>query len=450
MPGPTRALLHAEDASLGRPGLVEPLLEDVDLSLESGECVLLEGATGSGKSTLLRALAGLGGIELRGGAIHRGQPATLLLQDVETQLLCTTVAEEVALGLLHRGACAQSARARSEQALDRVGLSGYGPREVDALSAGEQQRVVLAALLALEPRVLLLDEPSSALDAPSRRALAGVLEELKAAGMALLIADHAPAELRALADRSVRLEGRRLHPTSLATAEAPWPTRDSRVAPTPDIRAAEPGRTERAEVPPRLAPGERLLLTGPNGSGKSTWLRRRVSEQERDRDQDRTQGRGRGRRRAGHRNQGLRPGEVALVGQSPRRSLFARTVAEEVGFSLSRQGRPAPECRARVAALLEGLDLLSLSDRSPLRASFGQQHRVAIAAALAAEPRIVLIDEPFAGLDPTARRHLLELLDEEQARSGSTLVLASHDREPLAGWCDRVIELPERSRRDDA
>jgi energy-coupling factor transport system ATP-binding protein len=406
------------DLSLGRPGTSAPLLVDASLSLGAGECVLLEGATGSGKSTLLRALAGLRGVERRAGRIESDGAVTLLLQHVETQLLCTTVGEEVALGLRQRGLAAPRVEARVREVLSAVGLADCVDREVDTLSAGQKQRVLLAALLATGPRVLLLDEPSSALDATARLALARLLGEHKARGMALLVAEHRSDWLEGLVDRRLVIAGGQLR-EGFRAARPTGPGRRARSHPAPAT----------AERAAGLRRGERVLVTGPNGSGKSSWLRARVRLAE-------SQG---GRRQ--------RPGALALVIQEPRRSLFARTAAEEVEFSLARRGLARAARRARARELLSRFDLLPFAEISPLRLSYGQQHRLAIAAALAPRPSLLLLDEPFAGLDPAGRRALLALLALEQAGTGATLVVSSHDPEPLAGWCDRVVDLtggPER------
>jgi energy-coupling factor transporter ATP-binding protein EcfA2 len=285
-----------------------------------------------------------------------------------------------------------------------------------------------------------LDEPTSALDRPARCALARTLGDLKREGTAIVIAAHAPDDLGPCVDRWLTLE-------KGLVVERPGPVRG-----TPPF-GAQPGREARRasmtrpgrrvawagafaakrshEAVASVAPvcvGERVLVTGPNGAGKSTWLRaigRHAS-------MGATHAAGRWR---------VRPGEVALVIQEPRRSLFARTVAEEVCFSLERRAVPRRARSARVEELLARFDLLEHAHRSPLRLSFGQQHRLAIAAALAARPRLVLLDEPFAGLDAGSRDRLLDALEEEQAGSANGMVLASHDRSPLDRWCHRTIDL---------
>lgn len=405
-------LLRASGLVVGRPGEPQPVLAKVDLALAPGECVWLRGDTGSGKSTLLRLLAGLRGVERRAGTLLRSADVALLMQHVETQLLCTTVAEEVALGLRARGLSPASRERRVRDALAAVQLLDLAEREVDALSAGQKQRLVLAALLALHPGVLLLDEPSAALDPPSRRALAALLAKRKALGTALLIADHAPDELLPLVDRTLHIVEGVLAPGGGAPVAGALAS--SGESSGPGHSPCTPSSLARALD--ALRPGERVLVCGPNGSGKSTALASLAR-----------------RAPAG--------GDVALVIQEPRRSLFARTVADEVDFGLLRRGVAARERRERVRELLERIGLRAHADRSPRRLSFGQQHRLAIAAALAARPARVLLDEPFAGLDAGARAALLAQLEDEQRRTGAALVIASHDRDPLARWCDRVFEL---------
>jgi energy-coupling factor transport system ATP-binding protein len=444
------------------PGASSPVLEDVTLQVAPGECVLLAGATGSGKSTLLRAIAGAlppGGTAR--GSLHVAGRAALLFQDVDTQLLFSTVAEEVASGI--RGAVGAAQRAaRVEAALAGVGLAGFAERPVVDLSAGERQRVVLAALLASEPSVLLLDEPTSALDPPGRARLVAALAGLKALGHSLLIAEHLMAPFRELADRCFVVQGGRVLPGSVTRAVA---------APAPPAPAADPGtpvllrwdgvevcdadgRTRLSATDLCVHRGERLVVSGPNGSGKTTLLhvlagltapsRGRV-----DRDDALLASGGEPRRVA--------PGRVALVLQNPPRNLFARSVAEELAFTLSRTGWPAAAVEPRVRELLDACGLAGVRERSPLRLSFGEQHCVAIAAALASRPALLLLDEPFAGLDAGMRGRLLARVGREQARTGMAVVIATHDATGLEAWSRRRLvlgatraERPSRDSRDGA
>jgi energy-coupling factor transporter ATP-binding protein EcfA2/energy-coupling factor transporter transmembrane protein EcfT len=437
---PERSALAALDAWGWAPaGTERPLLDGVTLRLWPGECALLTGATGSGKSTLLRGLAGLlpPGGSVRGERRVRGR-AALLFQNVDTQLLFSTVEEEVGSGL--RGAAVAAPReVRVREALARVELGGFERRPVEDLSAGERQRVVLASLLAGEPSLLLLDEPTSALDPASRLRLAEVLAELKARGHGLLIAEHAPEPFRSLADRWLVLEDGRVSPAAALPARARR-LRSSALPAVPGparvrcrgVAVRDPeGRVRLPALDLELRSGESVLVCGVNGSGKSTLLQVLAGVA--------APSEGRVERAEGPDCVG--PGRVALVLQNPPRNLFAPSVAEEVGFTLERRGAHPARVEARVLELLDACGMRSLREASPLRLSFGQQHCVAIAAALASEPALLLLDEPFAGLDAQLRRRLLDLIDRERARTGMAVVIASHDPGELEGWAQRQIAL---------
>jgi energy-coupling factor transport system ATP-binding protein len=405
--------------------------------------VWLGGPSGAGKTTLLRAIAGVLPKEGRRDGqirVEGGRPA-LLFQNVETQLLCTTVRDEVGFGLELRDVPTRDRDERVATALDALGLADFLDRPVSDLSAGEKQRVILAALLALEPGLLLLDEPASQLDAPGRGRLVASLRALKRRGHAILLADHVFEPFADLADRRVRLEEGRLLATDGA-CEPPAPAGD---LPPPALGEAAlaieglwvrdaAGRDLLREVSLEVAPGERIHLYGENGSGKTTLLRAAAGLLQPARGRVRTAG--------------LRPsagapllGRVGMLFQNPERNLFERSVQEEVAFALRRMGWPRRRIEARVSELLDRLDLSHLRDRSPLRLSFGEQHRVALASVLAPAPAALLLDEPFAGLDIESRHHLLELLAREQRLGGIAIVVASHDELPAPGWAHRRVEL---------
>jgi energy-coupling factor transport system ATP-binding protein len=425
------------------PGATRPGLAGVDLCVGPGECVWLGGSSGAGKTTLLRAIAGvLPEAGSRRGRIRlEGERPALLFQNVDTQLLCTTVNDEVAFGLELRGIGADDRDQRVAAALDALGLADFQRRPVADLSAGEKQRVVLAALLALEPGLLLLDEPSSQLDPPGRRRLVACLRDLKRRGHAILLADHVFEPYADLADRCVFLEEGRLAPADRplepsVVAGAPPPPAGGEAALAIDglrVRDAS-GRDLLRDVSLHVLPGERVHVCGANGSGKTTLLRAAAGLLQPERGCVRTAG--------------LQPkagtpllGRVGMLFQNPERNLFERSVQEEVAFALRRMGWPRCRIEARVAEVLDRCDLSQLRERSPLRLSFGEQHRVALASVLAPAPRVLLLDEPFAGLDLKSRHHLLEMLAREQYRRGSAIVVASHDALPAPGWAHRRVEL---------
>lgn len=191
-----------------------PLLQDVNLKVAAGETVALLGPSGSGKSTLLNIVAGLqapdaGSVWLDGQDITAMAPEhrrfALMFQDFAL-FPHLSVLDNVAFGLVEQGLPRREARAQALQMLGVFGLTEQAQRRVWNLSGGEQQRVALARALITQPRVLLLDEPFSALDADLRVALRQEFRSrIQAAGMATLLVTHDEAEARDLADRSVRL-----------------------------------------------------------------------------------------------------------------------------------------------------------------------------------------------------------------------------------------------------
>lgn len=185
------------------------LLDGVDLTLRAGELVVLAGRNGAGKTLLARCLCGL--ITPASGTVSvAGAEPRLVFQDTRSQVLGQTVFEDVSLGPRSAGLAEVQVRRRTEQALARTGLAGLGSRDPLTLSGGEQRRLSIAALLALEPQVLLLDEPFSSLDLEGVRSVLELLLELRSAGQGLLVITHDLEKIAAHADRLVLLDDGRI------------------------------------------------------------------------------------------------------------------------------------------------------------------------------------------------------------------------------------------------
>ena len=199
-----------------------PALAGVNLRIDQGERVALLGANGSGKSTLLRILGGL--LQPTGGEIRAfGAPLTadllrdepraqafrrrvgIVFQNADAQLFSPTVRDEIAFGPLHLGLAAGEAQQRVDDMLRLLGLEALAGRPPYKLSGGEQKKVALAAVLAINPDVLLFDEPMGGLDPRTRQWLVELLASLHVAGKTLVVATHELAELDRLADRAVIL-----------------------------------------------------------------------------------------------------------------------------------------------------------------------------------------------------------------------------------------------------
>ena len=430
------ALATAERVTFSYPDQAQPALRDVSLTVEEGEFVALLGASGSGKSTLLRALSGLvphfhggrfaGRVVVGGRETRSARPSDLagtvatVFQEPEDQVVLTNVLAEVGFGLENLGTKPSEIVPRALAALAAVDAEHLAGRALPELSGGELQRVCLASALALEPRLLLLDEPSSQLDRDDAEAL---FEHAREHGCAVVVAEQRPELPLAYADRVVFLRDGRI------AEELPPAWTEPPAAPPPrDAAGAEVVRVERVSFaypkgPPVLVEeslslrrGEVVALVGPNGAGKTTL----------------------GKLAAGllvpRAGRVVRFGRAAYLPQDPGRYLVAETVLEEVALA-------AGEARAR--RTLDELDLARFLDRHPRDLSSGERERLAVATVLAVEPDLLVLDEPTRGVDPERKRELAALLRRD-ADARATLVV-THDRAFATAAADRMVALGSES-----
>jgi energy-coupling factor transport system ATP-binding protein len=426
------ALARVDGLSFGYPGGV-PAVRDISLELAPGEVVALLGPSGSGKSTLMRALAGLvphfhggrfagrvevGGLDTRlhGPAALVGTVATVF-QDPENQVVMTRVENEVAFGLENIGVEPAEIWPRVESALARVGAAHLAGRRTVELSGGELQRVCLASALALEPRLLLLDEPTSQLDAEAAEAF---LDAVEAAGCAVVISEQRVDRALAIADRVVMLEEGRLVLDAPVGEAREW-LASARPRYAGGLEAHDPAFGAGEEIlrvsgvsfaygrgPEILGGrslavrrGEIVALEGRNGCGKTTLAKVAAGLL------DPSSG------------TVTRTGRATYLSQDPGRYLVCETAIEEVALGVRGD-------QARAAAELARFGLEFATCRHPRDLSSGERERLGIAAVSVSEPDLLVLDEPTRGIDPDRKAALAAWLL-EQAAAGRGVLVATHD-----------------------
>ncbi len=502
-------ILHFEDVSYRYPDLDEWILKEIHWTISQNQSVLLAGASGSGKSTLCRAAIGLiphfhggefighihvNGLNTRQHPVYRlFSHAGLVFQNTDAQLFNHTVEGELVYGLESLGLTSAEIEKRLAQVCDQVGLGPFLKKSPYTLSGGEKQRVTLGAILALRPKLLLLDEPFTHLDSEGAEMLRSLLRKILSEGMAVAVVEHRLHEVIADIDRLVILHqgkivkdgtpsqvlshevssfGLNLPPlirhfkkmgwkgTPLSVNEAiHWLKSQNRSASlkmesSPLVQnlasPSTPGKNQDAivemekvcfsynglqvlqDIDLTLMRGECIALLGRNGSGKTTLIK--------------------------HLNGLLKPKQgkvktlshdtrktpvaklarhVGFVWQNPNDQLFQATVREEI---LTGPRVLHIYDRRWCDVLFDRFQLGPLLDRSPFRLSEGQKKRVSFASALAVQPELIVLDEPTAGQDEPFRKELGLLIKELQTE-GRTIVLVTHDIEFAAEHASRWIVL---------
>lgn len=470
-----------------------PVLDDVSFTIAEGDLCVVVGRTGTGKSTLLGSINALvphftggrldGEVRVAGCSTRRLRPRDLadvvgwVGQDPVQGFVTDTVEDEVAYGMEQLGLDHAAMRKRVEETLDLMGIGGLRRRPLTSLSGGQQQRVAIASVLAAQPRVVVLDEPTSALDPTAAQdVLSAITTLVHEVGMTVVLAEHrlervmhaadsmlwlpgdgrallgAPGEVLARADvvpplsdlarrmgwarvpLSVREARRRLgdepkRVVATAAAPAPTPSGDP-VVETSDL-SVRLGRVQAlAGVDLRFRPGTVSAVMGRNGAGKSTllWTLQGALPYS-------------GTARVdGSDPRAVAPAELrrtlALVPQTPADLLYLPSVAAECAQS----DRESHVAEGTTAALLDSLGLELAMDADPRDLSEGQRLGLVLAIQLAAEPRVLLLDEPTRGLD-YAMKHQLSAILKDLAGSGACVVVSTHDVEFAAAVSTRTVVL---------
>lgn len=479
--------LKVEDLSFRYRDRDDQAIEGIEFDLDAGEMLLIAGASGCGKTTLLRSINGLiprsykG--EVRGRVLIKGnetsgqslanisQQVGTLLQDPERQILGTKVINEVAFGLENLGLERPTIRRRADAALERLGIEHLADRETHFLSGGEKQKVALAGVLAMEPDLLLLDEPLASLDPASAREALSIIRQLVDGGLSVLVVEHRvedvlriePDRVMYMAEGEIRYLGppRDLEekvdfqevklPAAMVMKQARYQPRlepftamveqhGNGAGPLVEFLGVnfsyQDGPPVLRDIDLEIRPGEVIALLGPNGAGKTTLVKHAIGLLKPTGGQVLIEG---------HNTEALSIAQVAAtlgyVFQSPSHMLFAPTVEAELAFGPRNLGHDQKSIGEEVAHAIDVMNLSSMEADPPLALSFGQQKRVSIAAVLAMRSKILVMDEPTAGQD---YKNYMSFMDSILTTPGFQAVLfITHDVDLALVYANRVLLIAE-------
>lgn len=505
----TPSLVSLRKVSYFYPKSSVPALLNIDLEIGRGEILGLIGATGSGKTTLCLALNGIvpqfyGG-RFFGEAIVAGcdtvthpiheisRRVGMVFEEPDTQLIASTVENEIAFALENLRIDPVEIRARIATALQAVHLESYAQKHPHELSGGQQQRLALAAAFALHPDLIVLDEPTSQLDPRSTQEVFQLARDInRTMGTTLVLTGHAAEEMAEYTDRIALLSKGRL--VAMGTPDEIYG--DTALLARENLRATEVTATfhrlYQREIGPRKLPvrledglkelatlpsaipfdpappilekrgipvlearhvafaypngtqalqdisiqidrGDYVLLVGQNGAGKSTLIKHFLNLLQPTGGEVLLDGTPIASRTVAELAQ-----RIGYVPQNPDRQIFNSSVENEVAFSLRQTTLSEEEKARRITETLEALDLTAQRHTHPFALSKGDRARVVVAAILVMDPEILIFDEPTTGQDYRGAQAILEITRQLHAR-GKTLIVITHHLYLMPDYARRAI-----------
>ncbi len=467
-------MIEIEGLSYAYPQQTEPSLRAVSLAFKAGQLALVAGHSGSGKTTLTRCINGLiprrytsgrlqGRVLMAGADIAKLGLAELavrvgtVLQDPETQIVAAEVFYDIAFGLENLGLPRDEIRTRVQHAADRIGIAHLLGRSTASLSGGEKQKVSLAGVLAMQPDVLLFDEPLAALDPASAREVMQLLRDLADAGKAVIIVEHRiKSVMQQRLDQVIVLERGEVVPDAVEMAQLDqrYPAIQKRarqpnsppLAELRDVGFAHPnGESVLNNVSLRVQPGDVIALLGRNGVGKSTLCKHLIGLLRPSSGQVFVEGQDVVAEKL---SVAQLARSVGYVFQSPSFMLFAPSVREELAFGPRNLELPKDQIAANGLSAAQSLNISEFMERHPLALSFGQQKRVSIASVLTMQPKLLIMDEPSAGQD---HDNIVRFMNDLLAyASVQAMIFATHDLDLARAYANRVVVMEDGAIAADA
>ncbi len=466
-------MIEVSNGTFFYPKTDKGALNDVSLQIKAGECVVLCGKSGCGKTTLTRLLNGLApsffdgkftgkcqsfGLCAGETAIEEYVPVVgSVFQNPKTQHFNIDTTAELAFPCENMGMNSEDIQKRVEVCAKEFAIEHLMDRSIFKLSGGEKQKIAFAAACMLQPKLLVLDEPTSNLDDKAIQELHDMIEKKKSEGITVVIAEHRLAWLADIADRFCFFSGGELQRqwnsiefSALSDEEmkkmglrpmdiSPYRKHarekiKNKMPDTTPLMSAENLTVGYDKKKPlfeidkfAICKGEIVGLMGSNGVGKSTFAKTLCGLQkpitgsmEPSKEKDRLK-------------------KSFMVMQDVNYQLFSDSVREEILLGASR--------RELCEEVLEALGLRELADRHPMSLSGGQKQRVAIASAMLSGKELIVLDEPTSGLDYYHMTQVAHLLNQLK-KWGAAVLVITHDEELAAGWCDRVIYFENKEKKN--
>jgi energy-coupling factor transport system ATP-binding protein len=471
----------------------ELAIQNISFELKPGEMLLIAGSSGCGKTTLARCINGLiprsyrgkreGKVLLHGKDVAEMQIADVaqvvgtLLQDPERQIVASNVYNEIAFGPENLGLPRSEIVERVEKALRRLKIEDLRDRETFNLSGGEKQKVALAGLLAMNPSILLLDEPLASLDPASAYEALDVFRSLADEGKTIVLIEHRVEDaIAAKPDRLLYMESGQVKyvgsihdlPIEIDHREvklpADWVVKRVKQTEENVNKTSSVERYERGEplvvfenvdfrysedmplilqdVNLTIYRGDLIGVLGPNGAGKSTLVKHAIGLLKPTRGRVLVEGKD---------TRSMSVAQIArvlgYVFQSPTHMLYAPTVREELEFGPKNLEFKEEAMQRAVMESVSTVNLTGLEEYPPLGLSFGQQKRTTIAAVLAMQSKIMIMDEPTAGQDYANYTHFMDAMCRPSNNGSQSLVAANfaatlfitHDLDLAVTYANRVL-----------
>lgn len=458
------------------------ILDGIDLEIAYGQRIAIIGKNGSGKSTLAKIIAGLsspdsGIVTLCGIKVFETnnvdpkayqkarESIGALFQSPEDQIVTTVVEDDVAFGLENLRASKEFMKHNINNALHAVNMENQRFSNPSNMSGGQQQRVAIASSIAMQSKLLVLDEPTSMLDSCAKADVDKLFETLQTRGTTIVQVTHKISECKN-ADQILMLENGRLRDVCISKLEGFCKEKSPAVIESKSMTENAKKSNTAIEISNlnvsyansqspiikdyslSVKTGEIVAIMGKNGCGKSTLAKAICGLIKYDSGSVYINGIKISEKTSKSQMREIRK-NIGYVMQLPEQQLFAQTVFEDVAYGPKNFGLEGCELDSRVLSALKSLHIEHLAQKSPFELSGGQQRLAAIAGVLACNPKILVLDEPTAGLDFESAEILRRILNDLHNK-GVTIIVVTHDLNEAKSLGARIVTLDSREKKKQA